>query len=199
MPKTTANFKCNKCGDVFTATSENCTSCKCGLCEVQPSMCMTSYSSRDGKGAFFERLSDGHDNTYYSQDEFYIMKENILDLFEEVVSLSKEVGFYQYYNHEIDEEGNELLKSIHFSKSDFVDKHYTEQNEINFSIHFDKENFKRDDHEIKLISRLTNFKTFLISLRNEEIKLSDRKFLKDYENLDWERTQVDAYDYNFYF
>lgn len=197
MPKTVANFKCNKCGDVFTATSEEYTSCKCGLCRVQPTYYRTNYSNTDGKGIYFERLCDGHDHTYYNQDEFYVMKGDILELFKEVECLCKELEFYLYYDYERDENNNEILGYIEFSKMDSIDEYYIEHNEIHFEKRFKNEYFS-DEKEAEYKDRLIDFKRLLIKLKNKEIKFSDRNAISE-EAKEWGREQITKYDYDFYF
>jgi hypothetical protein len=126
MSKTIAKFECRECGDIFVATSENFTSCKCGKCCVQPSELSTSYKNDEGRGNYFKRLPNErakniiNDITYYYENDFYIMTGEVLNLFNEVKALCEELDFHIYESFEKDEEGNEFLNYISYTKSESV-------------------------------------------------------------------------------
>jgi hypothetical protein len=203
MPKTIAKFRCKECGDIFTATSDEYTFCKCGKCGVKPDHYSTQYKNDNNSGYYFERLDNDYENkiindvTYYFESDFYIMKGEILDLYNEVKILAKELKFFVYESFREDDKENQYLEHISFSKREYINQYY-EQNEIDFSIYFDKNNFP-DRFETEYKERLTNFRDFLIKLKNKEINLSDRNTLKADENISWSREQLELYDYSFKF
>lgn len=193
MTRTIANFKCKLCGDIFTATSKEYSSCQCGMSKVSPSEYQTAYDNKLGWNC--ERLHDGNDHTYYDENDLFIMTGEILELYADIKSLCNELDFYIYEDYETDEEDNEYLKYINISRSEFCDKHYTEQNEIEFKIQLDKP-FNED----KFRKRLLDFKEFLINVKDNNVSISNRKQLtSDKLNLEWQREQLKYYDYTFYF
>lgn len=202
MPKTITKFECIKCGDIFTATSEEYTSCKCGKCCVQPSEISTSYQNDNDRGHYFKRLSNEWDKniindiTYYYESDFYIMKGDVLDLFNEVKSLCKELDFHIYESFKKDEEGNEYLDYISYTKSEDISKYSNACNAVEFTKRFEK---GYNDEE-KFKNRLLKFKEILIGMKNNNIDLSNRKqMLSEELDLNWERKQLEEYDYTFYF
>jgi len=190
MPKTIANFQCNKCGDIFTAQSDKYYSCKCGLSEVKPDYLLTYYTPEKHN---FIRLQDGNDHTYFNENDIYIMSDEILNLFTEIKTLCIEFGFHIYESFKKDEFGKEYLDYIDYTLSDFINKDFIEQNEIEFCARLEK-----PLNEEKFMCRLQEFKKFLLLLKNNEIKISDRKKLVEIVE-SWNREQLKMYDYRFNF
>lgn len=202
MSKTIAKFKCTECDHVFTATSEDYTSCKCGKCCIKPEYWSTSYKNDDGRGHYFKRLPNEWDNniindiTYYYADDFYIMTGDILNLFTEVKELCKELDFHIYESFKNGEDGSEFLSYISYTKSEGISKYSNETNEIKLTIDFEGKN--RNEEKFK--NRLLLFRDFLTNMKNNNINISDRKqMLSDKLDLQWERKQLEEYDYTFYF
>jgi hypothetical protein len=137
-----------------------------------------------------------NDITYYYAEDFYIMKGEILNLFNEIKALCQELNFYIYEDFEKDKDGNEYLNYISYSKLENIKKYSNQCNEIEFTVNFknkfcDEEGFKH---------RLICFKNFLIDVKNNNINIANRKQMTSDElNFEWERTQLQEYDYKFFF
>lgn len=202
MSKTIAKYKCKECDDIFTATSEEYISCKCGKCCVKPTEISTSYKDDNGRGHNFTRLSNEwnkhiiNDITYFYADDFYIMIGDILNLFNEIKSLCKDLDFDIYESFEKDEEGNEFLSYISYTRGESISRYSNESNEVEFTITFKG----KDCDEEKFKTRLLKFKDFLHNIKDGKVTVSNRKQMTSNElNLEWERTQLKEYDYTFYF
>lgn len=191
--KTIANIRCKECGDIFTAVSGKWNKCKCGKTEVEPNELSTAYNPKSGCN--FERLHDGNDITYYEEDDFYIMKDEVLVRFNLVKQLSEELDFHIYESFKNGENGRAYLSYLNYTKSDLIN--HNEMNEIQFCVRFDKY-FNEEEY----ISRLESFYNFLLYLKDNPELLTKRKALLDYsdeKDVEWDRTQVKDYDYKFYF
>lgn len=212
MPKTIAKFKCKLCDDIFTATSNEYVSCKCGKCCVQPTDFSTSYKSDNGRGLNFIRLenewvknelgkyvrSEINDITYYYENDFYIMTGDILNIFNEVKLLCEELDFSIYESFKEDEIGNKYLAYISYTNSEDINEYSHERNIIEFTKRFEKQ--YTDVNEEKFKNRLLEFKNFLINVKNNNINITDRKqMISDELNLDYDVKQLKEYDYTFYF
>lgn len=197
MPKTIANFQCKLCGDIFTATSDEFASCKCGMSEVKPSEISSEYKGE--KGVNFERLRDGNDHTYYNENDIYIMNNEILELYNQVKQLCTELDFSIYESYKYDELGNEYLNYINFETFEFAQRNHRVNNEagntIKFKARLDKP-FNEDNFKVRLLE----FKNFLLKIKNKEVDISNREQLvSDELDLEWDRRQLELYDYTFYF
>lgn len=193
MPKIICNFKCKLCGDIFTATSENFSHCKCGMSEVKPSRCSTTYNPK--KGWNCEVIIDENYLQYYFKSDFYIMTGEILDLFNQMKNLCKELEFNLYENFQYSENDEEFLEYISFTLDE--DYNYYENNRMKFEVWFSKE-MNYNFNEVDFKNRLLTFIDVLNKLKTKEIKLSDRKKLLEIDELCWHRERLKKYDYEFY-
>ena len=178
MPRTIAQIKCRECDDVFTATTEEYTSCKCGKnkVKVKVDQFSTQYKNTDGMGMYFDRLSS---NTYYLESDFYIMQDDVLDLFNEVKVLCEELEFDIRDYYEYGENKEKYLRTIEFIYGQLIKSSSMEYNYIRFNVNY------RNIDEDTLIERLIEFKQVLILLKNKEIDLSNReKMMEDYDDYD---------------
>lgn len=188
MSRTIAQIECKKCGDVFEATSDDYASCKCGLSAVKPDGFSASYKTDNGRGMNFKIVSN---KTHYFESDFYIMKGEVLDSFNNIRKMCDELDFHLYDDYEYGENGEKYLSYISYTKSETSNKYTNEDNIIEFTIRF-----KHMDDE-SFIKRLNGFKDFLTSLKNDTIKISDRKELKD--KYEYDKSNLGHYDYTFYF
>jgi hypothetical protein len=163
------------------------------MSEVKPSEYSTEYNPN--KGWNCKRLCDGNDRTYYDEKDLYIMTGDVLDLYNDVKHLCKELDFHMYESFEKDEYDNYYLRHINFDKFEFTPYSNDAGNKIEFSARLNKpfdENMFRN--------RLQEFKEFLLKIKNNEVDLKNRKqLISDELDLTWDKKQLDIYDYNFYF
>lgn len=186
--KTLANFRCKLCNDIFSATSDDFTTCKCGETRVRPERYSTSYSGK----MEFERLKDGQDLTYYSEDDFYIIST---ELYDEVKYLAKELDFHIYESIEKSADGKEFLNSVNISNMVITDS--KRFNSLEFNEQFEKSPYwSRWGGSPE--ERMKAFKEILIKIKNNEISLKNTDVLKSIDTLAWDAKQVKEYDYEFY-
>ena len=196
MSKTVANFKCEVCGDIFTAYSDKYYTCKCGKSKVKPEYFSTSYDPEVGYNC--EWLRDGKDHTYYDESEVLVFDRETAELYNKVKELSKLLDFSVYENYVQKETGTEMLNTIRISKNEYIPYSNDEVNNIKFNMHLG--GFFRKPNISDVKERLYNFLNFLIKIESEEVNLKDRKqLISDELNLEWDRKQLELYDYSFYF
>ena len=193
MPVTEAKFKCKVCNDIFDATSNEYASCKCGESVVLPSQYSTSYKG----SANFERLEA---NTYYFEEDFFILKGNLKDKYNRIVELSKSLNFHCWESTDKGKNGETYLSTISINRSESVSRYSSESNEVTLYFRLNKEYSNPSEKELNM--RFDKFIEFLHMVKNGEIELKDRsKLLNVAEEKDvyWSREQIEEYDYSFNF
>ncbi|MFL1672600.1 hypothetical protein [Paenibacillus dendritiformis] len=192
MPKVIATFRCKECQDVFEASSDDFTKCNCGKCSVKPSEYSTAYETKNGKGRFFERVSD---QIYRYKDEYTELSEEFYELWNKLKQI-KEERKYQfpslciYEGRDRSADGNVFMSSL--SAEVFDVNKYQEATYLKFKVNL-KEKFEPNDALVRLQKFFDIFNHIVLT----EIDLNDREKLKEIVD-DWYKEQCDLYDYIFY-
>lgn len=195
MPITIAKYKCNECDDIFEATSEGWSLCKCKKSEVKPSYFSTSYKRE--KGNCFTSLES---KTYYFEDDFLILNDELKHLYLEARALAESLDFRVWERHDKAQDGSEFLNSISFLKGESNGEYGVEWNNIEMNIGLSKKYDRPNQDEIK--NRLELFIEFLNDMKDDKIKIKSRKVLLEYSDkndVHWHREQLKEYDYTFSF
>ncbi len=194
MPTIKSVYRCLFCEDEFKTISGAFTKCKCGKSQVEP----TTYGCSYKNGSEVERISS---ETYYHQDEFYLMSDEIQEIYNEMKDIKERNGymFSHFELHEKDESGNKLLSMFKFEVEGFVSSHSTELNSVFLYVHLEKKRFCGEE---ELKRRMLNCLNFMKQIESEEVKISDRSKLIDLSEdigMDYRAEQLEHYDYKFYF
>jgi hypothetical protein len=192
LPKVIAKFKCKECQDIFEATSDNFSKCKCGKCSVKPWEYGTSYHRDNNSGKYFEELEK---KTYRYQEEYHILEQDFMDIWNHIKEIKEERGYlshcsvYIYEGYDRSDDGNKFLARLTAEVSDVK---YGESTTLAFNAHLD---YKHDNEE--LLDRLQRFYDLFIKIINKDVDINDRTKMKDLSS-EWDRTQCELYDYTFY-
>lgn len=194
MPTIKAIYKCLFCEDEFKTISGTFTKCECGKSQIEPTT--YGYSYKDGSKV--ERISS---DTYYHQDEFYIMSDEIEEIYNEMKAIKERNGytFGHFEMYEKDESGNELLSFFKFEVEGFASSYSTEINSVSLYVYLEKKRFCGED---ELKRRMLNYLNFMKLIESGEVKVSDRSGLIDLSEdigMDYRAEQLEHYDYKFYF
>lgn len=192
MPKVIATFRCKECQDVFEANSDGFTECKCGRCSVKPREYTTTYENKNGKGCFFERISD---QIYRYKDEYTELSEEFYELWNKLKQIKEErkyppLALYIYEGQDRSADGNVFTSSL--SAEVFDVNNHSEFTQLKFKI-----DLRQKTCPNSILIRLQKFFDIFNRIVSKEIDLNDREKLKEIAD-DWNKQQCDLYDYTFY-
>jgi len=192
LPRIVSSFKCKECDDIFEATSDDFSKCKCGKCCVKPSMYSTTYKNDNGKGCNFERL---HDKIYRFKEEYTELSPEFYELWDKIKEVKENREFqsptmFIYDRQDKSEDGDVFTSSL--TAEIYTTNRYHESTSLKFSVDLTQ---KHDSNEV--FERLKKFYGILQNIINNELELNDRVAMKEVVD-DWHKRQIEAYDYDFY-
>lgn len=193
MPVTEGKYQCRICDDIFEAKSGKFTKCKCGQSEIEPSN--FGYSYRNGN-----RVNEIEQNTYYLEDEFVKLPEDILAIYNEIKQIKEDTG-YKYSLMEMTDKGKngeKYLSNIIISYDDRVHSYSSELNTIKFSMSLKKNEYKGDENTRNRLQRLLEM---MKKIESNELDISQRSKmieLAEEERIDYREEPTGETNYTFY-
>lgn len=193
LPKVIAKFKCKECQDVFEATSDEFSKCKCGKCNVKPSDYITSYKNDgDSRGCYFEQIET---KVYRFKEEYHELNQDFMDIWNKIKAIKEERKYAppSIYIHEMmdkSDDGNRFLRNVSTELYD-VNK-YGEYTKLRFDV-----NLKCKHDDAALLERIEKFYDLFMKIINKEVDINNREEMKSLSS-NWNKEQCEMYDYTFY-
>ena len=198
--------KCKDCEDIITLIYDSreearkeireSVTCKCGKLKASPDCCSYSYN-REGNP---ERVSYEMKNL---KEDYFVLDHELQEKYEKVKVLAETLGFKETkYEDEVDGEGFVWYLALSYGT---LVGYADESIDIKFRFNF-KENRGWSEYKIAkfretTLKRFDEFYRFLLKAKEDPKILSDKKYLWETNEFEFEgnREQHKSYDYEFWF
>lgn len=195
MVTVVATCTCTKCGDVFEVNSKEFTNCKNGCCSVRVEEFGSSYMTTNDMSKCY-KIQD--EQKFYDPNDYVELDDKCLELISYFENLHQKWGDPISYTHiyistDRNTDGTKYIDRININFETRSNDYY-EQNIFSTSISCMRSYGNTTDKVYYKLKRMKNLYEAIMS-NKLDVSTKNRKQLK--ELFDWERKQLERYDYEF--